>query len=71
MRKLHSADRIKRGCQYCTDMIPWNKTRSKICQCLHEKCPYDELNETESYGEYLEKHGDMMVDQILKAMEKM
>lgn len=70
MRKLLLTDKRKRGCDFCTGMIPWDKTPFNRSGCPYDKCPYHELDDTETYGLYLRKHGDMTVDQLLKAMGK-
>ncbi len=56
MRIVPEKERRQRGCQYCLD----HKGR----KCKHEECPYHELDDVETYEEYLEKEG-FIFDQLI------
>lgn len=46
-RPSFASEYVKRGCYYCADYIDR--------ECIHEKCPYHELDNVKSYNEYLKK----------------
>lgn len=54
MRELLQNEIAKRGCRYCAD-----KERvlggAKVSHCPHDECPYRELDNVKSYGEYIHK----------------
>lgn len=56
MRNITNEDRRKYGCCDCRDAVSkmWYKERKTFCP--HEKCPYKELKEYNSYEEYLEEN---------------
>lgn len=46
MKKIKAAEKRKRGCDYCADVIGrW--------KCPYEECPYKELDKYSTYGQYL------------------
>ncbi len=53
MRILSSQEKIKRGCDYCAHVQEEdvNDTVKKVCP--HDECPYHELDEFDTYSEYL------------------
>lgn len=67
LRKIHNGEALKRGCRYCADSV---KKDGKIRRCIHEECPYHELDEFKTYHDYL-KHTalDDDVFKFLKAWE--
>lgn len=50
MRVVSSEEKRQRGCEYCLH----HKKRSG---CSFNECPYHELDDVKTYGEYLEKTG--------------
>jgi hypothetical protein len=61
--------RKKYGCDYCADTIKrkqhdWDDRR----ECIHDECPYIELEGYKSYGEYLKATGDESVSKCLKML---
>ena len=47
---------IKRGCDYCADMVMIKKNGGENTHgCIHMKCPYHELDNYKTYDEYLSK----------------
>lgn len=47
MRIISKKEKKKRGCMYCLD---YKKRR-----CIHEKCPYHELDKYKTYNEYFKE----------------
>ena len=54
MRELFLSEITQRGCKYCADKKRVLDER-KISQCPHDECPYHELDNVETYGEYIHK----------------
>ena len=52
MRKLNHREMIKRGCLYCEDC---SHGSGKDTRCPYDKCPYHELDNVKTYGEYILK----------------
>lgn len=48
-RPTQNAEQKKRGCFYCADF------QNRVC--IHEACPYHELDGFKNYNEYLKKAG--------------
>ena len=47
---------IKRGCDYCEDMVMVSKKNGQMTHgCIHMQCPYRELDNFNTYDEYLSK----------------
>lgn len=61
MRKLGKKEKKKRGCLYCLDR--------KSGKCKHDECPYRELDEYESYNDYLKSEIGIF-NELLKAVRK-
>lgn len=58
MRVLGKREMYKRGCEFCLDCAkkkaePDSVFRSYVC--IHDECPYHELDNHDSYTQYL-KH---------------
>ena len=49
MRLISKEEWKQRGCAYCLD--------HKKHSCKHDECPYRELDNVETYDEYLENNG--------------
>lgn len=54
MRELTQGEILKRGCRYCADKQRMLDCR-KISHCPYEECPYHELDNVKTYGEYIHK----------------
>lgn len=73
MRFVKNAERSKRGCAYCTDterVFHQKKNGKKKFRmaCIHNKCPYHELDNVNTYGEYIRSYGTDSVSALLKAL---
>ena len=58
MRKLHNSDYRQRGCVYCNDTVRKrrrNADKKYRIHCIHDECPYHELDNIKSYYEYMKK----------------
>ena len=72
MRPLTSKEIRKRGCEWCTD-YKWHKFSEKDCRtrvCIHNICPYRELDKYDTYDDYL-KHAknegfDVLIGSVFK-----
>ena len=57
MRILPTQEEIKRGCDYCAHVNDYcahvNDTVKKVCP--YDECPYHELDEFDTYSEYLKR----------------
>ena len=55
MRILSTQEKIQRGCAYCAyiQMEEVNEVVKKVCP--YDECPYHELDEFDTYSEYLKK----------------
>ena len=57
MRKLYMQEVRRRGCHYCLDSRRSRSIRdlpgTSNLNCIHDKCPYYELNKFKNYSEYL------------------
>lgn len=58
MRAVSKEERDKRGCLYCHDY----KKRYGLRECKHDKCPYRELDEFETYEDYVNANGGFLDD---------
>ena len=56
-RRLSISTMRKRGCVYCADLIG-------NTYCKYRKCPYNDLDEVRSYGEYLQSLADIKIPTI-------
>lgn len=57
----------KRGCiSYCADTITVRHGSRKACYCKHNSCPYHELDEYESYTDYLKATEDIDITKLLQ-----
>ena len=52
MRRLKTREMDKRGCLYCADCTHGSGTNTS---CAHNECPYHELDNVKTYGEYMAK----------------
>lgn len=55
MRILTPQDKLKRGCLYCLHVYKEEKDGVVKTICPHDECPYHELDEFDTYSEYLRK----------------
>lgn len=62
MRIVKEDERKKRGCIYCLDY----KTHHGYKKCKHDKCPYRELDNYESYEDYFRSRPGISIEEILK-----
>jgi len=63
MREIDREEKVKRGCEYCKDITKKKKKKfyGKAATphlvigeyCPYDECPYKELNNHDTYGEYL------------------
>ena len=53
MRKLTFAEGKKRGCVYCRDVKKAAENRRQYLYCPHSECPYTELDNYNTYSDYL------------------
>lgn len=69
MRELMQSEILKRGCRFCAD-----KTRifsgAKVSHCPHEECPYRELDNVKTYGEYIRKTNTSGLARALEELTK-
>lgn len=60
----------KRGCFYCADLVaeyvPKRKSHTRICP--HDECPYHELDDFESFEQYVKAQGKTSITELLKAL---
>ena len=70
MRLLHNAERAKRGCKYCAEIIPPDRDDRyyRRLECPHKQCPYHDLDDTNSYSEYMEKSNMIGLEKILEEL---
>lgn len=71
MRGITYEERRKYGCCDCSDLVSkmWHKERRTLCP--HDKCPYKELNDYDSFDEYLkENQGDTELKFFLQELGK-
>lgn len=62
MRPLKLREIEQRGCRFCADRTSDNN----YSHCPHEECPYHELDNVKTYGEYMEKTDGITIGSILK-----
>lgn len=60
MRRVSSTEKNKRGCPYCLDYQKKRFEGVRRFVCIHDKCPYHELDKYKTYREYLKKTGDLI-----------
>ena len=70
MRKVTTNERLKRGCEDCADyqlkrLEPGNPKRVRVC--IHDECPYHELDPYSSYIDYLKSPSQT---KMIEALEK-
>lgn len=56
MRVLTRKEMSKRGCEYCLDMAKKRLeagSKKRVIVCIHDKCPYHELDPYDTFGQYL------------------
>lgn len=61
MRRVRNAERAQRGCGECIDRVSG--------KCPHEECPYHELDDVKTYGEYLKRIPNVPMYLLLKGLE--
>lgn len=76
MRPLTSKEINKRGCLYCLDHQKTKtevgyKTTKMVHVCIHNFCPYRELDKYESYADYLKYHKDAGVEELVESVFRM
>lgn len=73
MRALDKKEMTKRGCVYCMDVAKecFPDTLHPKCKkwaCPYEECPYHELDDFDSYSQYLKSSEASSLKRILHAM---
>lgn len=58
MRSVTYKDKLQRGCVYCLDYQKRKYLGVWLWVCIHNKCPYRELDEFRTYRQYLISKGD-------------
>lgn len=62
LRKVNYEEMSKRGCCECVDMVKQREEEGWFCP--HPECPYHELDEYDSYGEYLKAHKNIFAEML-------
>jgi hypothetical protein len=72
MRPLTDKGIRKRGCYYCADKERMydDKKRSYVNLCPYDKCPYHELDDVKTYGEYIQKTDESGLARALAELTK-
>ena len=75
MRRLTTKEVKKRGCAYCLDSRRGEHIRNMIgtssLKCIHDKCPYYELNKYKNYEEYIKsEESKIVIDVIIPRLKK-
>ena len=68
-REIRDTERMQRGCHYCIDSITPIKKINLHRGCPYEECPYHELDDVQTYGEYLMKSDKNGLLKILELLE--
>lgn len=70
MRPINNAERKKRGCEYCHNMIPRHLEGKtwKPRRCPYEECPYHELDASQSYDQFMLNTDSMGIVRALEAL---
>jgi hypothetical protein len=63
-RRLRKTEQEQRGCQYCMYMLP-PRFKNENRRCPYKECPYHELDNVKTYGEYLKKSGSINIAKLL------
>ncbi len=68
MRALTSREITKRGCVWCLDhkkvkILPDDSKRNHVC--IHNICPYRELDPYDTYDDFLKHHKDAGLDELI------
>ena len=66
MRIVSATERIKRGCEYCTD---FKKNKNIGSRCKYNKCPYKELDGFKTYEDYYKSKPGLLTE-LLKGVKK-
>lgn len=53
MRDVSLREKMKRGCQYCKDMVAIPRGMTSRTSCPHDECLYHVLDKYESYEEFM------------------
>ena len=64
MRKLSKDEVKKRGCEYCMDSNKF-KTLGYQRSCKYDACPYHELDDYDTYDDYLKSETELLVFNFL------
>lgn len=71
MRLVAKREQSKRGCMYCVDFqkkrLEPDQTK-RVFVCIHDECPYHELDPFDRYASFLESPGE---DLVKRAMVKL
>lgn len=71
MRALTPKAMTKRGCMYCLDhtkkrLEPDSTKRSHVC--IHDECPYHELDPYDTYAQYLKSPAQRGFEDAIKRL---
>lgn len=71
MRRVAKREISKRGCTYCSDfqkmrMEPEHTKR--VWVCIHDECPYHELDPYDNYSQYLKSENPQRLKDLLVKM---
>ena len=59
MREIHADEARQRGCSWCRDFQKRRYRFSIKRVCIHDNCPYGELEEFKSYNEFFRSKGGL------------
>ncbi len=65
MRIISKAEKKKRGCVECYDLVQYIGRNCRVA-CPYDECPYHELDKYDTYSAYLKANGALSVDKLLK-----
>jgi hypothetical protein len=67
VRRITHNEMSKRGCLYCADCECGS---GKHTECRYHKCPYHELDNVKTYGEYIQKSNKSGLARVLANLTK-
>ena len=72
MRPFTDKENRQRGCDFCADKMRMYdaKKRHNVNLCPHDKCPYHELDNVKTYGEYIQNTDKSGLARVLANLAK-
>ncbi len=71
MRRILQKERNKRGCPYCLDYQKRKYGGRLEYACIHDECPYHELDKYDTYRKYLKNEGlTISMKQVFKLLKE-